>query len=124
MKLSRFLSIAASVTFFSLLYVYQQTEILCFAYTAQNMSTVFQDSLDRNTVLRYNINARTSLVRLDNEISRYGNFQMPESYRLVRLARPQKALKLTSKERTLTPKNIVSVLFGVKRQAEARTINP
>lgn len=124
MKLSRFLSIAASVTFLSLLYVYQQTEIFRLAYTAQKKSTVFQDSLDRNTVLRYNINARTSLVRLDSEISGYGNFQMPESYRLVRLTRPQKALRLTSKEHTLNPKNIVSVLFGVKRQAEARTINP
>jgi hypothetical protein len=52
------------VTLFSLLYVYQQTEILHLAYVGQKRVTAFEDLFDKNSVLRYNINKSSSLVHI------------------------------------------------------------
>lgn len=121
MKLSKFLSIVSCITFFSILYVYQQTEIFRLAYIGQKKSITFQDFLDKNTILRYNINADTSLIRLDNKISEYANFQMPDNYRLVRLTPAKDSSGGRDRLRSLKRENIISILFGIKRQAEAKT---
>ncbi len=123
MKLSKFLSTVTCVTFLSLLYVCQQTEIFRLAYIGQKKSTVFQDSLDRNTILRYNINRNTSLIRLDNKVSEYADFQMPDSYRLVKLTLAQEGLRLKNQQRSLKRKSIASIIFGITKQAEAKTID-
>lgn len=121
MKLSKFISIVGLFTCISLLYVYQQSEIFRLAYTGQKHLTVFQELLDKNTVLKYNIEKNASLIRIGNKIYEGADFQMPDSYQLVRLERSLENLKnegLPKKE------NIVSRIFGVRSQAEARTINP
>lgn len=121
MRMPKFLSIIISMTILSLLYVHQQTEIFRLAYLGEKKMSVFQDLLDKNTVLRYNIGSSASLTRLGNKVSNGKDFQMPDTYRLVKVARPQEvrlAQGLTNKE------NIVSRIFSVKRQAEAKTINP
>ncbi len=123
MKLSKFLLLVTSITLFCLLYVYQQTEIFRLAYIGQKKSTAFHDFLDKNAMLRYNINKNTSLVLIDNKVSGYANFEMPDSYRVVKLVSPQGGLRIASQSRTLKLKTIATALFGVKRQAEARTIN-
>jgi hypothetical protein len=123
MRLSKFLLLVTFITFFCLLYVYQQTEIFRFAYIGQKKSAVFHDSLDKNAMLRYNINQNTSLVLIDNKVSGYANFEMPNSYRVVKLVYPQEGLRIANRSRTLKLKNIATSLFGIKRQAEARTID-
>ena len=123
MRLSKFLLLVTFITFFCLLYVYQQTEIFRFAYIGQKKSAVFHDSLDKNAMLRYNINKNTSLVLIDNKVSGYANFEMPNSYRVVKLVYPQEGLRIANRSRTLKLKNIATALFGIKRQAEARTID-
>lgn len=123
MKLPKFLLLTIFITLFSLLYVYQQTEIFRLAYVGQKKVKLFQDSLDKNTILRYNFNKNTSLVHIDNKMFEYANFEMPESYRMVKLLQPQSGLKVASQRRSLKRQNIVSLLFSVKRQAEAKTIN-
>jgi hypothetical protein len=122
MKLSKFLSIIFSVTTFSLLYVYQQTEIFRLAYVGQKNQTVFQELLDKNSILRYNIKTNGSLARIGNKISGNADFQMPDSYVLVRMPASGTALNL-AKEST-GQETILSRLFGIKRQAEAKTLNP
>ena len=124
MKLSKFLSLVAFITFFCLLYVYQQTEIFRLAYVGQKRLTIFQDCLDKNTLLRYNIKKNTSLIYIDNRVSGYANFEIPESYRLVRLTYPQEVFKVTEQPHTETQKIIAFRLFGIKREAQAKTINP
>lgn len=122
MRLNKFLSTVTVVTLFCILYVYQQSEVFRLAYVGQKKQSLFQDSLDKNNVLRYNINRNTSLVYIGNKILSDTEFQMPDSYRLVRLAPSGEAVAVTG-----TPgsrENIASRLFGIKRQAEARTINP
>jgi len=109
-------------TFFSLLYVYQQTEIIRLAYAEQKQYAVFQDLLDKNSILRYNMEKSCSLVNIGGSVSNHADFQMPDKYQLVRLVPSQGGVLLA-----LGPGNketLLSRLFGAKRQAEARTINP
>lgn len=121
MKVSKFLSIVAFITSFSLLYVWQQTEIFRLAYTGQKSASAFQDLLDKNTILRYNIKKNASLIRIADKVSQAQIFEMPETYRLVRLAYPEnpKAVKQLPKRESMAFR-----LFGIKSQAEAKTINP
>lgn len=121
MRLSKFLSMIGLVTLFSLLYVYQQTEILRLAYLGQKKVSYLEDLLDKNNILRYNINKRASLVHLGNRLGQRADFQMPETYRLVRLTSVKGNLEVAARESKR--ESVISRLFGIKRQAEAKTIN-
>jgi len=122
MRVSRFLTIVSCVTCFSLLYVYQQTEVFRMAYTGQNKQSCVDDLLDKNTILRYNIQRKASLVEIGNRISGSTEFQMPDTYRVVRVRPAGNSLKLA--QGSVSRETLFSRLFGIKRQAEARTINP
>ncbi|MDD4980399.1 MAG: hypothetical protein PHC54_03865 [Candidatus Omnitrophica bacterium] len=124
MKLPKFLSLAAFITFFSLVYVYQQSEIFRLAYVGQKKMVLFQDCLDKNTILRYNIKRNTSLIRIDGKVYNYANFEIPGNYRLVKLTYPQDVFKVVKQPRPLKQENLVFRLFGIKREAQAKTINP
>lgn len=120
MKLQKFLCIVSFITSFSLLYVYQQTEIFRLAYVGQKKQALYQDLLDKNNILRYNIKLKASLVQIGDSISRSPDYEMPNSYRLVRLAPSRESLR----EQSLNRETMISRIFGIKRQAEAKTINP
>jgi hypothetical protein len=122
MKLSKFLSIITCVTLFALFYVWQQTEIFRLAYVGQKNQVAFQDLLDKNTILRYNISRNVSLVRIGNRVSQGMVFQMPDTYRVVRLIYPKENLRFA--KQVTKRESIAFRLFGIKRQAEAKTINP
>lgn len=122
MRVSKFLSIVTFLTLFSLLYVYQQTEIFRLAYAGQKKQTLLAELLDKNTILRYNIGRNASLVEIGSKISESKDFQMPDSYRLVRLRSSRQGIRLT--EESVNKETLFSRLFGIKRQAEAKTVNP
>lgn len=122
MKLSKFLLLVSFSTFFALLYVYQQSEIFRLAYLGQKKATQFQDLLDKNTIIRYNIESTVSLVNISNKLSKGNNYEMPGTYQLVRLSSPPKNLK--PNERVPKKENIIARIFSVKREAQAKTINP
>lgn len=122
MRVSKFLSIVTFLTLFSLLYVYQQTEIFRLAYAGQKKQTLLAELLDKNTILRYNIGRNASLVEIGSKISESKDFQMPDSYRLVRLRSSRQGIGLT--EESVNKETLLSRLFGIKRQAEAKTVNP
>jgi hypothetical protein len=122
MKLSRFILITTIVTFLCVLYVYQQTEILRLAYLGQKKRVAFDDLLDKNSILRYNINKGVSLVRIGDSVSKCTDYEMPNSYRLVKFIRSEDNLKIGAL--AVKKENFLSRLFGIKRQAEAKTINP
>ncbi|MFH1128614.1 MAG: hypothetical protein WAW67_07595 [Candidatus Omnitrophota bacterium] len=123
MKLSRFLLVTFFFTGFSLLYVYQQTEIVRLAYAGQKKVADFQDLLDRNSFLRYNMEKSASLTRVGNKISGgVSIYEMPDTYKLVRLNKPLENLRLS--KHTYKQESLLSRLFGIKRQAEAKTISP
>ena len=109
----------ALVTFFALIYVCQQTAIFRLAYVGQKKLVLFQELLDKNSLLRYNINKTTSLVAIGNRVYESRAFEMPNSYRLVKLITSEKSLRRGAVSKT----NIASRLLGVTRQAEAKTLN-
>jgi hypothetical protein len=122
MRLGRFLLSVSVTTTFCLLYVYQQTEIFHLAYAAQNKVTAFQDLLDKNTLLRYNIGKGASLTRIGNKIAQGSDFQMPDTYQLVKLE--YSSAGIGAVPRSPKRESLASRLFGIKQQAEAKTINP
>ncbi len=122
MKISRFLSITAFITFFSLIYVWQQTEVFRLAYVGQKNQATFQDLLDKNSILRYNLKQNVSLICIGNKVSESADYEMPDNYRLVRSLAPNKEIRAV--KQTSQKENILSRLLGIKRQAEARTVNP
>lgn len=110
------------ITCFSLLYVYQQTEIFRLGYVGQKRMAMAQDLLDRNNLLRYNIQKNISLAQIGGKISASKDFQMPDTYHLVRLSPSQEGAKLNAQAQN--KESLFSRIFGVKRQAEARTLSP
>jgi hypothetical protein len=120
MKLSKFLYLLFFTTCLSLLYVYQQTEVFRLAYVGQKRQAIMQDLLDKNTILRYNVSRNASLIHIGDKVSDDAEYELPESYRLVRLRPSKEELKAKSVNR----ETIFSNLFGIKAQAEARTLNP
>ncbi len=119
--MQKLLSVIIFITLFSLLYVYQQTEIFRLAYIVEKKQAFLEDLLDKNTVLRYNINQTSSLVHIGDKISNSKDFQMPDAYRLVRMASPAGQAGSAS---AAPRETLITKIFSVKRQAEARTINP
>ena len=122
MRVSKFLSIVSFFTCFSILYVYQQSEIFRLAYAGGKKQTALAELLDKNTVLRYNIGRNTSLVHIGSKVSGNADFQMPDSYRLVRLRSSRQGLSLA--EGLVSKQTLLSRLFGIKVEAEAKTVNP
>ena len=122
MRLSKFLSIITFITCLSLVYVYQQTEILRLAYLGQKKLTLYQDLLDKNSFLRYNVKRLGSLAYIGNKISDSVDYEMPDTYRFVRLRSSGEGLRST--QIPVPKQTLLSRLFGIKRQAEAKTINP
>lgn len=122
MKLPKFVLSIVVITSFSLLYVYQQTEIFCLAYISQKKQISLEDLLDKNNLLRYNINRNASLVNIGSRISEDADFQMPDNFKLIRMApafEESKPQIESSKVQIL-----LTHIFGIKRQAEAKTVNP
>lgn len=121
MRVSKFLSSVICVTCICLLYVHQHTEIFRLAYLGQKKQAVWEDLLDKNSILRYNISRNASLVQIGNKVPGYADFQMPDSFRLVRLKPSQEEFRL--KDQLLGKETLLARIFGIKRQAEAKTIN-
>jgi hypothetical protein len=111
-----------SVTFVSLFYVYQQSEIVRLAYAQQKQHVVFQELLDKNSLLRYNIEKNCSLVSIGQSVSNRSDFQMPDKYQLVRLVPTKEGVTLV--EQSANKETLLARVFGIRGQAEAKTINP
>lgn len=122
MKLTKFVSAVVFVTSFSVLYVYQQSEIFRLAYLGQKKQAVWTELLDKNTALRYNINKSSSLVNIGTRISEISDFQMPDNYRFVKFVSSREGLKLADQNQNM--EGLLARIFSLKREAQAKTINP
>lgn len=122
MKLTKFLSMVVFITSFSVLYVYQQSEIFRLAYLGQKKQALFTELLDKNTALRYNINKGSSLVNIGGRINGTSEFQMPDNYRFVKFVSSREGLKLADQNQG--NEGLMARIFGLRREAQAKTINP
>jgi hypothetical protein len=103
-------------------YVWQQSEVVRLAYVGQAKSTAFQDLLDKNSQLRYSLKQNTSLIHLASKVTDKSDFQMPNNYYLVKLTSPQERA-ISENNRVSRTLRLVYRLFGVQREAEAKTLN-
>lgn len=123
MRVSKFLGIISFITAFSLLYVYQQTEILHIAYACEKNLTLVEELQDKNSLLKYNIAKGASLTQLGDIVSKTdSSFQMPD--RLLKLAGRKHSLGAGIAASKTREESLLSRIFSIKRQAEAKTINP
>lgn len=121
-RVNKFLSMAGIFTAFSLLYVYQQTEVFRLAYTGQKKQVACQTIANKNSLLRYSIDRKTSLVCLGNKILESSEFQMPDSYQYVQVSTARQEMRPAPD--FFGKESVFGKLFGLKREAQARTINP
>ncbi|MCX5702418.1 MAG: hypothetical protein NTW64_05560 [Candidatus Omnitrophica bacterium] len=119
MRLSKFLLIVSFVTFFAILYVWQQTEIFRLAYEGERKIALYQDMFDKNAFLRYNREKSASLIQIGTKFSKVSDFEMPDAYRLVRLSRPLENVR--AGRNMYRKESLISRIFSIKRQAEAKT---
>ncbi len=122
MRLNRFFGVLVTATILSLLYVCQQTEILRLAYEGQKHYARFQDLLDENSSLRYNLTKNTSVTNMAGLITGDNEFKMPDNYCLVKVNAPESAARY-AKRGASRGETMVSRVFGMKRQAQAKTID-
>jgi len=123
MKVYKFLTAMLLVTLFALLYVWQQTEVFRLAYVGQKQLNSFDELLDKNTCLRYNIEKNSSLTRVGSKVTQDADLQLPDTYRIVKVLYPRRLLVKASVQSS-KKETLFSRLLGVGRQAEAQTINP
>ena len=122
MKLTKFFSAVVFITSFCVLYVYQQSEIFRLAYLGQKKQAIFTELLDKNTALRYNLNKSSSLVNIGARINSTNEFQMPDNYRFVKFVASPGGLKLADQNQA--QESLLARIFSLKREAQAKTINP
>ena len=120
MRISRFLYAISLVTVFCLVYVYQQTEIFRMAYVGQQREALFQDLLDKNTLLRYNIESRASVVRIGSRILQDNVYEMPGDFQTLAYASDKKSV---AKANLPHRENILAKLLSVKSEAQAGMIS-
>jgi len=122
MKMTKFLSMTVFITSFCVLYVYQQSEIFRLAYLGQKKQATFNELLDQNTALRYNIKKNSSLVSIGNRINGNNEFQMPDNYRVVKFISSKNGWQFADQRQGR--EGLLARIFSLKREAQAKTINP
>jgi hypothetical protein len=122
MRLTKFFSAVVFVTSFSVLYVYQQSEIFRLAYLGQKKQAIFTELMDKNTALKYSINKSSSLVNIGARISGTNDFGMPDNYRFVKFISTPVGLRLADQSKS--QEGLLARIFSLKREAQAKTINP
>jgi hypothetical protein len=121
MRISKFLLLITFITFISLLYVYQQTEIFSLAYLGGRRQTQLADLLDKNNIFRYNINRLSSLPCLDGGILRQVDFEIPSERQFITISPTADNIKIARRQQKRT--NLFLSFFTGARQAQAQTIN-
>jgi len=120
MRLNKFLIIVSAVTLLALLYVYQQTKIIHLAYQEQKRLTLVKMLVDKNDILRYNINRQRSLVSIGKHWQK-GDWQWPHREQLVSLSTMGPRLLKDNQQKKET-ENIFTRLFRLSSQAEATPV--
>ena len=127
MKTTRCLAIMGGVTVLSLLYVFQQTEVVKLGYQITAQEKKLESAMDRRTSLEFALSTLQSPVSIEeNFVVPSGSFEMPQAFRLVKLDQPANASPTALNVATSSGSSgwrrfALSSLFSARR-AEARTV--
>lgn len=126
MRTSRCILFAVFLTFFSLLYVFQQTEIIKAGYKITEAQKAFEACLDHRTVLEYTLSALESPLNLDkNLFFKKDQFELASDYRLVKIAPPHAPAPmpvLAPGPFSLSLKRLALKSWFAAKEAQAKTI--
>jgi hypothetical protein len=120
MSFKKTISFLFSLTFFSLIFVFFQTQIITLGYCVQSKRNLYQQLVDENDTLRYGIKRLESLEVLGKRISfEKAAYEMPVSKQLVKISVPKEYV--LAKNNNVAKKNVLS-LIGLQKEAEARPL--
>jgi len=125
MKLNKVFSIILFLNLFSLLLVYQRTEIIKFGYKNKRQEDYLYQQLDKCNRLKYEIEHHKSLENIDNRLfAQTHDFQLPTQAQIMTI----KTAALTSKEEGVFSeianrnRNIFSkAFFWLEHEAQAES---
>lgn len=128
MRTSRSILFTALGTVLSLLYVFQQTEIVKLGYKITSAQNVLEQCFDRKTSLEYTVFSLESPFNLDKSLLlQKDGFEMPQTYKLVKVG-PAKNVAgarvktARSASRTAGIRRLAFLSLFADKQAEAKTI--
>jgi len=119
MGLNKIFIIVFGITILSLLYVYQQSNIIQLAYQEQERLALLENLVNKNNNLRYNLDRQMSLVSIAG-LWQEGNFEWPNRKQLLSFSTTQQE-PVQSKQIKET-ESIFTHFFGLKSQAEATSV--
>jgi hypothetical protein len=127
MKTTRCLALVGCVTAMSLLYVFQQTEVVKLGYQITAQEKKLEAAQDRRTALDFVLSSIESPVSIgQNFMLPNGTFEMPSTFRLVKVGQPAQssaaALSVATSSRSSGWRRFAFRSFFSPRQAEARTV--
>lgn len=124
MKLTRFYSAVFTVTLMSLVFVHQQIEIIKQGYKMQSSQKQFNELLDQNSMLEYNVIALKSPHILESRLAS-SNIQMvlPERWQVVRVASTGIREESGSGEKTKPLLYSFFKFFTFSKEAQANPAN-
>lgn len=129
MRTSRWLLYTAVGTLLCLLYVFQQTEIVKLGYRITQAQKALEVCLDRKTRLEYIVSSLESPSSIDkNLLLKNDSYEMPVSYKLVKLAPRVKERGIFAKSSVpvgiskAAPRRLAFQSLWGPKQAEAKTI--
>lgn len=121
MRLKYFFIFLSIGTLLSLLYTWQQIEIIKLAYQENSKNNAYKEMLDRNHYLRYNLSGLKSVLSLGNKLlDGTTNFELPKTRQMLTLVLPNQDTPL---ETIVQPKNLKSFLPGFSKGRFAISIS-
>lgn len=120
MSLKRYIITIFTLTTISLMYVFLQTQIITLGYCVQSKRNLYQQLVDENDSLRYNIKQAESLEILESKITRgKADFELAGANQISMIVIPK---ELSIAKNNLRQKKSLLNLFGAQREAEARPL--
>lgn len=129
MRTSRCILYTAVGTVLSLLYVFQQTEVVKLGYKITAAESVLEAASDRKTALEYSLSSAESPFSLDkNLFLKEDSFEMAGKFRLVKVVSPKtlesrvRVASLPSVSGAARLKRLAYAILSAGKQAEAKTV--
>lgn len=123
MRLTRASCIIAVVNIFSLLIVYQRTEVVKYSYTNKRQEDFLQQLSDKRNFLRCQLESYKSLNNINNQLFvKAAEFELPAETQIVTIAAPAK--RSTQAQANTTPKNpgvFSKVSSWLEKEAQAES---
>jgi len=125
MRILKFLFLLLILAIFAIGYIYQQTNIIYFAYKNEQKKKILDELQQENNLLRYDTSVFSSLTYLDGKVlEKNAYFQMPSVKKIVSLDLP-KDYSVASNNNVASRHNLVTKIFNkFSQSAEAKSFNP